>query len=283
MCGDEVQFAKLTSCGNSCLIVACSDIASFESEELARRILDVNFGVGADNLLAYERLSNGELELTGFNPDGSPVGMCGNGVRCCAFFAKKCGLVSNKDKVVFNLQGRRVAATFNQDNSHNVEVDMGEPLFSATDIPTYLKLEKNNRALIDVDGRELEVVAVGMGNPHVVTFVNDLENYPVKETGAKLEQHKMFPEKTNVEFVQVISGELLQIRFWERSVGETLSSGSGFSAVVVASRLLGLSSEVVQLRASGGVLEGRWQGSGSSVCISAAVQEICSGVWRSSL
>lgn len=221
---------------------------------LAIKLCKRGFSVGADGLLLVRQSKDADIRMRIFNLDGSEAEMCGNGIRCIAKYCYDNGVVQRKMMDVETLAGiRRVEILAEKKNSADVRTEMGTPSFKREDIPFVGRGECIDEP-ITIDGTTLNVTCVSMGNPHCVTFINDLETFPVQLVGSKLEKHPHFPEGTNVEFVTVQGKERISIRTWERGVGETPACGTGACASVVAAHRLGKTGKRVNVTLLGGNL-----------------------------
>ena len=258
-----LNFTKMTGLGNDYIYVDCTSGVKLKNiPELAKRISDRHFGIGADGLILIDRSesNNSDFKMRVFNSDGSEAEMCGNGIRCVAKLIHDNEL-SNKDKIsIETLAGiKKVKVLEDEDGKCNeVIVDMGEPIFQDKNIPYDLYETFNKNLMIDVDKEKMRFTVVSMGNPHAVTFVQDLENIPIEKIGPMIENNPIFPNRTNVEFVQVIDKNNIKVRVWERGVGETYACGTGACAAVVAGGINGYTDENVSVSLRGGELKIEW-------------------------
>lgn len=220
------------------------------------------FGIGADGLILIDKTDkeNADFKMRIFNSDGSEAEMCGNGIRCVAKFVHDHKLSENDKIAIDTLAGvKKVKIIENEIGECNEAiVDMGEPIFQDTNIP-YDVYEPFNKDLdIDVEDKKMRFTVVSMGNPHAVTFVENLEQLPIEKYGPIIENSPIFPNRTNVEFVQIIDKNNIKVRVWERGAGETLACGTGASAAVVASGINGYTDENVTVTLPGGKLQIEW-------------------------
>ena len=253
-----MRFTKMQGLGNDFVVVKAEKLPE-EPETVARAVCDRHFGVGADGLVFILPSTVADLEMRIFNPDGSEAEMCGNAIRCVARLAYETGLVKKEVLRVQTgagilvprlcLAGGRVVA---------VEVDMGEPVLERSLIPMAGPPGRVIDEPLLVAGKEFRVTAVSFGNPHCVIFVPDVNQVNLQEIGPQIEHHPVFPRRTNVEFVQVISREELRVRVWERGAGVTLACGTGACAAAVAGVLNGLSARRVRVTLPGGELSISW-------------------------
>ena len=241
-----------------------------------------HFGIGADGLILVAKPTEPGFagRMVMYNADGSESGMCGNGLRCVAKFLFDRGRTGGERE--FRLQtgaGPRGAVVHPGPDGKALEVtlSMGAPLLSPGDIPTTLPA-LGAESEIQVGGRTLHGTPVGMGNPHFVVFVDDVDSFPVHEIGPLVENHPAFPKRVNAEFVQVVGPGRLRQRTWERGSGETWACGTGASAVCVASRLRGITQGEVVIDLLGGPLSLFWDGTGEVRMTGNAV-EVFRGNW----
>ena len=245
-------FSKYQGLGNDFLLIDARTLGELGSEEhnpeAILQICDRRFGVGADGLiLALPPRQGGELRMRIFNADGSEPEMCGNGIRCLArFLADRDGDAPGRRWLIETLAGT-IVPELQADGS--VRVDMGPPFLSPETVPTTLAVGPAGlpQGVLMVAGQTLAVAAAGMGNPHVVIPVADLDAVDLETLGPLLEHHDAFPARTNVHFVQVLSPNHLRMMVWERGAGPTLACGTGACATLVACHLLGLAERRARL------------------------------------
>lgn len=235
--------------------------------EQAVKLCDRNFGVGADGVIFAMPGTNGtDYTMRIFNSDGSEPEMCGNGVRCFARFIAELDDLQGKHSFTVHTGAGLIVPEIQDDG--RVRVDMGQPILTASDVPTKLTATKDHAAIgaaLEVDGKTWSVTCVSMGNPHCVTFGTNqsktlqVDELNLSEIGPKFEHHEVFPARTNTEFVQVFSRSHLKMRVWERGAGATLACGTGACAVVVAAVLEGHSERSCTVDLPGGPLEIEWK------------------------
>jgi len=231
------------------------------SAKEASFLQDRHFGIGADQLLLLYPSDKADLRMAIFNADGSEVEMCGNGIRCCALFARRRGLVSKDEMTIETPAGIMRPVIVGSE----VRVDMGAPKISGV-------------AANPPEGLDLPpMTCVSMGNPHAVFFVPDAESFPVAEWGPKVERHPMFPRRTNVEFVQVLDRKTVRMRVWERGAGITMACGTGSCATYVAAILNGFADATGKVILDGGTLTINWEGEGKSVFMTGPAEEVFNG------
>jgi diaminopimelate epimerase len=279
-----LQFSKYQGLGNDFLLLDGRDLedgeAAFDLDaEAVRRLCDRRFGVGADGvILALPPREGGELRMRIFNADGSEPEMCGNGIRCLArFLADSDGDQPGRTWQVETLAGR-IVPELRPDGT--IRVDMGPPFLEPAAVPTTLPLGPAGlpQGDLEVEGHTFTVAAAGMGNPHVVIPVKDVEAVELERFGAALERHPAFPARTNVHFVQVLNPDHLVMRVWERGAGPTLACGTGACATLVACHRLGLCDSRARLDLPGGPLWIEWDGEGAPVIMSGPAEAVFDGV-----
>lgn len=258
-----LNFTKMTGLGNDYIYVDCTDGTKLKNiPEMAKKLSDRHFGIGADGLILIDKPDNkqSDFKMRIFNSDGSEAEMCGNGIRCVAKYIHDHKL-SREDKIsIDTLAGIKKVKILENDEGECNEtiVDMGEPIFQDKNIP-YNVYEPFNKDLdINIEGEKMRFTVVSMGNPHAVTFVEDLDDLQIEMCGPVIENNPIFPNRTNVEFVQIIDKNNIRVRVWERGVGETFACGTGACAAVVASGLNGYTDETVNVSLPGGKLKIEW-------------------------
>jgi diaminopimelate epimerase len=275
-------FSKYQGLGNDFLLIDARTLGELGSEEhnpeAILQICDRRYGVGADGLiLALPPRQGGELRMRIFNADGSEPEMCGNGIRCLArFLADRDGDAPGRRWLIETLAGT-IVPELQADGS--VRVDMGPPLLSPETVPTTLAVGPAGlpQGVLMVAGQTLAVAAAGMGNPHVVIPVADLDAVDLETLGPLLEHHDAFPARTNVHFVQILSPNHLRMRVWERGAGPTLACGTGACATLVACHLLGLAERRARLDLPGGALEIEWDGANGPVWMTGPAEAVFHG------
>ncbi|MCL5773330.1 MAG: diaminopimelate epimerase [Firmicutes bacterium] len=256
-----MQFAKMEGLGNDFILVDGKLLEGKNLPEISRVLCDRHFGIGADGLILVLPSKSAETRMRVFNADGSEAEMCGNGIRCFAKYVYEKKIIHKDEFTVETLAGILKPKLFKKNGKiMEVEVDMGEPNFLCKYIPVH---GHPSSKLINEEvkiGREsFKLTCLSMGNPHCVVFVDYLSDVPANVFGPLIEKHHLFPNKTNVEFVQVVSRNRLEMRVWERGVGETLACGTGACAAVAAGVETGRCDRNVQVDLPGGVLKIRWE------------------------
>lgn len=259
-----MMFFKMQGLGNDYVYIDCiNGKEPIDIKNLTNRLSNRHFGVGSDGLILLCKSKAADLKMRMFNSDGSEAQMCGNGIRCVAKLAYELGLICEEITTIETLSGiKTLKLNIVKGKVKTVEVDMGAPILEATKIPvsSSAKIEdKKVKAEVKVKKKKIELTCVSMGNPHAVTFVNNIKNFKVAEYGPILENADIFPEKANIEFVEVVDKNNIKMRVWERGSGETLACGTGACSSVVASSLNGYTDRKVNVQLLGGNLEIEWK------------------------
>ncbi|MBO9664482.1 diaminopimelate epimerase [Dokdonella sp.] len=258
-----MRFSKMHGLGNDFVVVDCRTQPLPLDAAAIRRFGDRHFGVGFDQLLTIEAARDPGCAFAYgiWNTDGTTSGQCGNGLRCVARWLARAGALGEGAARLESPSGP-VAVELLADGE--VRADMGEPRFAPERIP-FLAEEQAERYAIDVVGREVEIGAVSMGNPHAVVEVDRVDTAPVAVLGPQIEHVPEFPQGCNVGFAEVVARDAIRLRVWERGVGETLACGSGACAAVAVLRRRGLVDAEVRVTLPGGELTIRWDGPGSTL------------------
>ena len=252
-----MQFWKMHGLGNDYVVVDNRDqkITDKQAPQLAERLCERRFSVGADGLLLVYPSKVADVKMRIFNSDSSEAEMCGNGIRCFSKYCYERGIIKKTEFKVETLSGiKPVWLTITGDEVSSVKVDMGAPNWQRSALPMTGEGTCINENL-EVDNDLYKVTCLSMGNPHCVTFVGDVDVFPVYLVGKLIENHRAFPRRTNVGFVQVLSRNELTVRVWERGCGETLACGTGSCAAVAAANKLGKVGKKVTVNVLGGQLQ----------------------------
>jgi len=269
-----LRFRKMHGLGNDFMVVDATAGGVRLSPERIRALADRHRGIGFDQLLVLEDGAGGRLGYRIFNADGTPAEQCGNGMRCLARYAFEQGYASGDDTVRFGVGDSAVEARLRSDGA--VAVDMGRPRLEPAQIP-FDAPERAPGYTLTVNGLDLTIGAVSMGNPHAVIRVDDIAAAPVAELGPAVEAHPAFPRRANVGFMEVLSPERVRLRVWERGTGETLACGSGACAAVVWGRIMGWLGPEVAVELPGGTLEIRWPGDDAPVWMTGPAEAVYEG------
>ena len=255
-----MKFTKMHGIGNDYIYVNCMDGMDFDPEQTSIALSDRHFGVGSDGMILICPSDKADFRMRMFNADGSEGKMCGNGIRCFAKYVYCKGLTDKTVISIETLAGIKTAwLILDGQEVVSIRVDMGSPVLAPALIPVEFAGERMVNEAIEVGGREWNVTAVSMGNPHCVTYVDDVDGLAIEKIGPQFEHHALFPERVNTEFVKKIDDTTVQMRVWERGSGETWACGTGACAVAVASILNGVvSSDSVKVKLRGGDLHIEW-------------------------
>jgi diaminopimelate epimerase len=272
-----LAFTKMQGLGNDFVVVDATKQPFDLSPAQIRRLADRRFGVGCDQVLVVEPPAGADVDFRYriFNADGGEVEQCGNGARCFVVFARARGLTDRREIRVETRSGVIVPRL---EDDGQVTVDMGVPRFAPETVP-FLGGTGEPVERLDVDGAELEVSVLSMGNPHAVQIVADVDAAPVAAQGLRIEHHPRFPSRVNAGYMQVLDRDNIRLRVWERGAGETLACGTGACAAVVAGRRRGRLDARVKVATRGGALAIRWDGPGQSVWMTGPAAIVFEGRW----
>ncbi|MDD4363079.1 MAG: diaminopimelate epimerase [Atribacterota bacterium] len=280
-----MDFVKMHGIGNDFIVIDYFSKpvpAEIDFNQLAKKLCHRHFGIGGDGLILVLASQLYDFRMRIFNFDGSEPQMCGNGIRCFARYVYENNLTNKRKFSVETLAGEIIPELVFKPSTNileGVKVDMGKPRLTRKEIPmTGINMEsKVINENISLENKEkYNITCVSMGNPHCVIFVENVDIFPVTEVGPLIENNSLFPEKTNVEFIQLLNKQEIKFRVWERGVGETMACGTGASAAVVAGVLnKNLSPDsIVHLR--GGDLRIQWEDDGH-VYMTGAAENVFTG------
>lgn len=258
--------------GNDFVLVDGLNGLSADWPDLARRMCDRHFGIGADGLLLVEPSSGADYRMAMWNPDGSESEMCGNGIRCFGRYLLD-GPAAGREALRIETGAGLLTV---RARGGWLQASMGRPVLNGPDIP--VRTEANPVLDLPLPDLDLTVTCVSMGNPHAVQFVDEVEAIDLAALGPRVEHHPLFPRRTNFHVCQVISHGALKMRTWERGAGLTLACGTGAAATAVAARLHGLTDDTVRMHVPGGQLELAWDGAGE-VFMSGPADYVFAGNW----
>ncbi|HSV72637.1 MAG TPA: diaminopimelate epimerase [Chthonomonadales bacterium] len=275
-----MKFTKMHGIGNDFVVVDClnNDLPEDELPEISRRVTHRKFGIGGDGLILVLPSRKAGFRMRMFNPDGSEAEMCGNGIRCFAKYVFDRRIATDTTVTVETLAGvKTLKVQPKGTRAESVQVDMGQPVLRRSEIP--MRGEDSDRVLAEplkADGRRFLVTAVSMGNPHAVILDERIDDAEVARFGPLIENHKLFPQRANVQFVQVRSTTDIVVRTWERGAGITLACGTGACASVVAGALSGKTARRVCVHLPGGDLTVDWTGD-NRVLMTGPAEEVFEG------
>ena len=255
-----IKFTKMHGLGNDYIYIDCIKGEKIENPSyLAKTMSNRHFGIGSDGLILICKSNIADFKMQMFNYDGSEAEMCGNGIRCVGKYVYDNKLTNNKIITVETLGGiKKLKLNIKNKKVETVEVDMGEPIFEAEKIPVLSDKYPVKNLKIIAEDKEFIFTCVSMGNPHAVTIIKNVIGFDVQRYGEILEKSKIFPQRANIEFVQILDKENVKMRVWERGTGETLACGTGACATVIACNLNGYVKNDVNVELPGGILKIKW-------------------------
>ncbi len=275
-----IRFTKMHGIGNDYIYINCMESTPDRLPELAIEMSDRHFGVGGDGIVLICPSEVADFKMRMFNNDGSEARMCGNASRCIARYVHDHGLTDRKRISLETLSGIKVLS-LNMSGDGEVEsvtVDMGEPEFRPELIPVHTESGRMVEEVVKTSQGEIKVTAVSMGNPHGVIFVDRIEDVDFDVLGPELESHAIWPDRANIEFLEVISRSEARMRVWERGTGETLACGTGACASAVAAALTGRCDRKVTIHLRGGDLAVEW-GEDGHVMMTGGATEVFDGIY----
>ena len=254
-----IKFTKMQGLGNDYVYMDAIHQKIENESSLAQFVSNRHFGIGSDGLILICKSDVADFKMRMFNSDGSEAEMCGNGIRCVGKFVYDKGLTDKTTVTIETLAGiKTLELNTKEGKVETVKVDMGEPILSPKEIPVISDEEPVKNLMLEAEGRKFKFTCVSMGNPHAITEVENTEKFDVEKYGKVLEVDKAFPNKTNVEFIQIIDKNHVKMRVWERGAGETLACGTGACATAVACYLNGKTDRNVEVELLGGKLFIEW-------------------------
>ena len=255
---ERIKFTKMNGLGNDFIILEHNEYekTKLTPGELAYNLCNRNFSIGADGLIIIcGKTQNADISWIFYNSDGTKAEMCGNGMRCFAKYVHDKGIINKDEFSVETLSGIKIPKIISK---NEVRVNMGMPILETSKIPFDNKT--NDYTYVTNDGKEFNLYAVSMGNPHAIIFVESNGKEYALKYGSEIENDKLFKEKTNVEFVEVLSRKEVTLNVWERGCGITLACGTGACTTVVAGILKGILDNDVLVHLPGGDLSIMWDG-----------------------
>ncbi|NJD01251.1 MAG: diaminopimelate epimerase [Ruminiclostridium sp.] len=273
-----MRFTKMHGIGNDYIYVNCLEKEIANPSKVVKFVSDRHFGIGSDGLVMILPSAKADFRMRMLNSDGSEAEMCGNAVRCVGKYVYDNGLTTRKAVTIETLAGIKILDMTVEDGKVSlVRVDMGEPVLKPKDIPVLIDKDLFVSEPVIIDGQVYKVTCVSMGNPHAVTYVDDVARFPLEIVGPKMEKHQLYPRKINSEFVQLIDRKTLKMRVWERGAGETLACGTGACAVLVATVLNGLCDRKATIKLLGGDLYVEWDEQDNHVYMTGSATKVFDG------
>lgn len=252
-----LKFDKYVAAGNDFVIFDGRKDLGLNYNDLAFKVCNRHFGIGSDGIMVCENSDVADIKMIYFNSDGSQGEMCGNGIRSFAKYIYDNGIVMKKAISIETLAGIKYIEleTDEFDKASKIKVNMGKPVFEGAKIPVNIHKERVLEETIRIDNKDYIFSAVLVGVPHVVIFIENIEDVDVNGLGKKIENHELFPNKTNVNFVEILGRNKINIYTWERGAGRTLGCGTGSCASVVIGNVLSRLDNKVLVNTEGGNLE----------------------------
>ncbi len=266
MSSKKLEFSKMQGIGNDYVYIATHKQPISNPSELAIRLSDRHFGIGGDGIVLIKPSDIADFMMDMYNNDGSQAKMCGNAIRCVAKYVFERGLTDKTSLRIETLSGTKTLELHVKEGVvESVKVNMGRPIFEPNLIPVRWKDAQMIDQAVPIAGRLFKVTCLSMGNPHAVTFVNDVDTIEMLLIGPAFENYSIFPDRINTEFIQVIDRKTLRMRVWERGSGETLACGTGACAALVAAVITGRADRSAVVRLNGGDLQIDWDESTDEV------------------
>ena len=273
-----MKFTKMNGCGNDYVYIN-GFVENVENpKELVKKVSDRHFGIGPDGLILIVPSDKADFCMRMFNADGSEGEMCGNGIRCVAKYVYDHKMTDKTEISVETKAGiKYLDLTVEDGKVTKVKVDMGEPILEPKKIPVRSEKKRVVNEPIAVAEKAWNMTCVSMGNPHAVVFVEDTGSLEIEKYGPLFENHELFPNRTNTEFVQVLNRNEINMRVWERGSGETLACGTGTCASVVACILNDFTDEKVLVHLLGGDLEIEYEKTTNHVFMTGPAETVFEG------
>lgn len=254
-----IKFTKMQGLGNDYVYIDAINQKIENESSLAQFVSNRHFGIGSDGLILICTSGIADFRMRMFNSDGSEAEMCGNGIRCVGKFVYDKGLTNKTTLKIETLAGiKELKLNLKEGKVDTVRVDMGEPILEAKKIPVVSNEKIVQNLKLKIEERNFNFTCVSMGNPHAITFIENVGEFEVERYGNKIEVNEKFPQKTNVEFIEIVNKNYIKMRVWERGSGETLACGTGACASVVAGIINNLIERKVTVELLGGCLEIEW-------------------------
>ncbi len=254
-----MKFTKMQGCGNDYVYINGFTEKIGDKPAFVRAVSDRHFGVGGDGAIFINPSEEADFEMEMYNADGTRAEMCGNGIRCVAKYVYDKGLTDREQISIVSFGNVKYVDLYVENGLvRSVKVNMGAPVLEAKMVPVNSAMERSVDEPITVNGKEYRMTCVSMGNPHAVVFMENIAKLDIASIGPLFENHEVFPNRTNTEFVEVVDRTHVNMRVWERGTGETLACGTGCCATVAACVLNGLTEDEVTVRVLGGEIDIRW-------------------------
>lgn len=274
-----MKFTKMHGAGNDYIYVNGFEETIKDRSAFSIKVSDRHFGIGSDGLIVVDPSDVADCKMDMYNADGSQGKMCGNGVRCVAKFVYDNGIVKKEDIAIETLSGiKYIKVTVKDGKVVAARVNMGKPILKADEIPTKFEGDTVVSQKLSIGQKSYDVTCVSMGNPHCILYVDDVKNLDLEKIGPDFENHPMFPDRINTEFIHIVSETEFDMRVWERGSGETLACGTGACAAAVASVLNGYCKRNTDIKVNliGGTLTINWTDEGD-VYMTGPAETVCTG------
>ncbi|MFV0553485.1 MAG: diaminopimelate epimerase [Mangrovibacterium sp.] len=273
-----MKFTKMEGLGNDYVYVDCTQTELDNPNEVARRVSDRHFGIGSDGLILIKSSAIADFKMDMYNADGSQGEMCGNGIRCVGKFVHDKGLTDKTTIIIETLAGiKTLWLTVEEGKTKSIKVDMGEPILKPNLIPINSDAEQFVGEAVEVNGATYRITGVSMGNPHAIIYVDDVASLDLEKIGTHFENHVLFPNRINTEFVEIVSENYCKMRVWERGAGETFACGTGTCATVVANVLNGRTNRSCEVELLGGNLFIEWNEADNHVYMTGPAEFVFEG------
>lgn len=275
-----MEFTKMHGAGNDYIYVNCFKEKIDNISEVAKFVSDRHFGIGSDGLVLILPSDKADFTMDMYNADGSQGKMCGNAIRCVAKYVYDNKMTDKKNIAIETLSGiKYIEVETENDKVIRATVNMGEPILAPKEIPTTFDGEMVVKNTIEVDGNNVEITCVSMGNPHCIVYKDKIDDLKLEEIGPSYENHKCFPDRINTEFLEIVNEKTVKMRVWERGSGETLACGTGACASVVACILNGYckKDEDIKVILIGGELTIKWDSKSNNVFMTGPATEVFTG------
>lgn len=270
-----IDFTKMQGIGNDYIYINCIDKEYEKIIENVSKLSNRNFGIGSDGVILILKSNIADFKMRIFNSDGTEAKMCGNGIRCVGKFLHDKGITKKEELSIETLSGiKKLKLDVKNEEVVNVQVDMGIPCFKPKEIPV---TGDSNKIKIRIDSEELELICVSIGNPHAVAIVENADNINIEKYGPIIENNINFPERTNVEFVEILDNQNIKMRVWERGAKETLACGTGACASSVVCNTEGYTSNQVTVHLKGGELNINWDKENNHIYMTGPAETIFEG------
>ncbi len=255
-----MHFTKMEGLGNDYIIFDCTKELKIDNpNELSKKLSNRHFGIGSDGIILIKNSNIADYMMDIYNKDGSRAEMCGNGIRCIGKYIYDKKLTTKNIITIETLAGiKELKLNIKNNKVDTITIDMGEPILNPISVP-FIPQDKNSQNIsLIIKNKQFQLTCLSVGNPHAVTIIKNLKDFDVKAYGELIEKNNHFPNKTNVEFIEIQDKKNINMRVWERGSGETLACGTGASAVLVACVLNNLTDNLVNIHLQGGTLTIEW-------------------------